>query len=52
MVKRICLNCGTAWYSADTVTKIWDCQSCGFEIPKSEERCLDESDVEKGTPLK
>lgn len=33
MVKRICPECFTRWYSTDTSNKDWICESCGSKIP-------------------
>ena len=33
MVKRICPNCGTANYSADTRYS-WICYECGAKVPR------------------
>jgi len=32
MQKRICPNCLTRWYSADS-SHNWKCESCGHDIP-------------------
>lgn len=32
MQGRICPNCFTRWYSEDS-SKVWECESCGHEIP-------------------
>ena len=32
MQGRICPNCFTRWYSEDS-SRVWECESCGHEIP-------------------
>ena len=32
MQKRICPNCFGRWYSSDS-SRVWECESCGHEIP-------------------
>jgi ribosomal protein L37AE/L43A len=34
MVKRICPQCFTRWYSADNTDDIWKCSSCGADITR------------------
>lgn len=41
MVTRKCPNCGSVWYSADTLSEYWDCQKCGTQIPRSHEEDIE-----------
>lgn len=48
MVKRICPQCFTRWYSADTASKVWICGMCGAEInDDSESADINENEEDK-----
>ncbi len=43
MQVRICPHCFTKWFSSDS-SSIWECESCGHDIPVPKE---DSSEIEE-----
>lgn len=45
MIKRICPMCYTPWYSSSTTDEIWKCGKYNADMPKEQQRDIEESDV-------